>query len=110
MNNSKALSSAVACSTLAVFALPNSFKQLRSLCLRRIPLQNSDVAFLSGLESLHTLDLSYTGVGCEATAYLVTLKQTLGWLSLAYNPKIRHASASNVSAPVYVAASCIWRY
>lgn len=83
-------------STLKAFKLPHSFQSLKTLILKKVPLNDDDLQSLANLK-LAKLDLASTNISAEATAHLVALKHTLEDLNLSNNPRIKHWACYNVS-------------
>ncbi|CAG8812260.1 14249_t:CDS:2, partial [Cetraspora pellucida] len=81
---------------LGVFALPNSFHHLTSLKLSSIPIRNTDIVNLRGLKKLNELFIDDTGIGNEAIAHIVALKNTLRKLDLTGNKEIDDEATYNL--------------
>jgi hypothetical protein len=72
---------------VSVFGLPNGFKYLKSLKLSYIPIKDSYFNNFRNL-NLDELVIDNTGIGDEALAYLVALKDNLCLLNITGNYKI----------------------
>ncbi|PKK66153.1 hypothetical protein RhiirC2_853078 [Rhizophagus irregularis] len=72
---------------VSVFGLPNGFRYLKALKLSNMPIKDSYFNNFRGL-SLNELVIDNTGIGDEALAYLVALKDNLCLLNITGNMKI----------------------
>ncbi|KAK7434240.1 hypothetical protein VKT23_016047 [Stygiomarasmius scandens] len=73
---------------LGVLRKPNSFLFLTELDFRGTKLDDTDLRGLSAILKLSRLGLDYTGIGNEGVFNLVSLKQTLNYLSLKGNTDV----------------------
>ncbi|RIA85091.1 hypothetical protein C1645_831299 [Glomus cerebriforme] len=77
---------------ISVFGLPYGFKHLKSLKLSFMPIDDSYFNNLRGLKNLDELVIDNTGIGNEALAHLIALKDNLCLLNITGNKKINDDS------------------
>ncbi|KAJ8523104.1 hypothetical protein ONZ45_g388 [Pleurotus djamor] len=73
---------------LQIFGKPNSYLFLAELSISGTPLRDSDIMHIHHLPRLTSLFLEETTIGNEAVFLLTSLKRSLAFLSVSYNPAI----------------------